>query len=185
MNNFIHLWVLNVKTHLGDLLPSILTRDVLSWCMHEHTCSCTLTHLRTCACSTHTRTIFTVMQKHKSTQLLPQSQLSRSHKGKSRVFLRSRFLCHWTKGISFLLSPLNPIMCHHLSPTRLFPSYRQRRLPISLNCLLCKVTAVEHRWERAVLAFSCSSLTATSPKHRDSTWEAYCTPLGNYTVGLT
>lgn len=145
----------------------------------------TNTLLRTCACSTHTQTIFTVMQKHKSTQLLPKSQLSRSHTGESRVFLRRRFLCHWTKGISFLLSPLNPIMCHHSSPTRLFPSYRQRRLPISLNCLLCKVTAVERRWERAVLAFSCSSLTATSPKHRDSTWEAYCTPLGNYTVVLT
>lgn len=42
-----------------------------------------------------------------------------------------------------LLSPLNPIMCPHASPTLLFPSYRRCRLPILLNCLLCEVMAEE------------------------------------------
>lgn len=83
-----------------------------------------------------------------------------------------------------LLPPLNPIMCHHVSPTRLFLSYRQDQLPIPLNCLLCKVTAEERRWERAVLVFSWSSVSATLLR-RDSTWELYCTPQGNYTVVLT
>lgn len=63
-----------------------------------------------------------------------------------------------------LLSRLNPITCHRSSPMRLFPSYQQRWLPISLNCLLCKVAAEEYRWERPVLSFSCGSLTVSSPK---------------------
>lgn len=62
------------------------------------------------------------------------------------------------------LSRLNPVTCHHSSPMRLFPSYQQRWLPISLNCLLCKVAAEEYRWERPVLSFSCGSLTVSSPK---------------------
>lgn len=125
--------------------------------------------LCTCARSAQTRTMFTVMQNHKSSQMLPQGQFSRRHRGGSRVFTEVQAFVLVNKGIllpPLLLSRLNPIMCHHSSPTRLFPSYRQRWLPISLNCLLCKVTAEERRWERPVLAFSCSSLTGSSPKER-------------------
>lgn len=67
---------------------------------------------------------------------------------------------------SLLLSPLNPMVCYHPSPTCLFPSYRPRRLPVSPKCLLYKVTAEDQRWERAVLSFPCSSLTVSSPGER-------------------
>lgn len=69
-----------------------------------------------------------------------------------------------------LLCLLNHIMCHHASPTRLFPSYQQCRLPVQLNCLLCRVTAEERWWAWAVLASSCCSLSATLLRKRIHLW---------------
>lgn len=130
--------------------------------------------------------MFTVEQNHKSSQLLPVGQVSDTQ-ARAGFFTEEQDFV-WTNKRNLLppllLPPLNPIVCHHVSPTRLFLSYRQRQLPIPLNCLLCKVTAEEWRWERAVLAFSWSSVSATLLT-RDSTRELYCMPWGNYTVVLT
>ncbi|CAB1419089.1 unnamed protein product [Pleuronectes platessa] len=84
----------------------------------------------------------------KRSQLLPQGQFSHRADGERRTAHRGAgFYVNEQRESPFSSSPLslNPIMCHHASPTRLFPSYQQRRLPILLNCLLCKVTAEERR----------------------------------------
>lgn len=142
-----------MRVHVGDFLPPIycvpdtyyaftrLGRHVGAYIAHKH-------FLCTFACRTHAQTMFTVMQNHKSSQLLPQGQFSSRHKGGSRVFTEVQAFMSVNKGNLLpllLLSRLNPIMCHHSSPTCLFPSHRQRCLPISLNCLLCKVTVEEHQ----------------------------------------
>lgn len=142
-----------MRAHLGDFPPPIycvpdtyyafvrLSRHVGTHIAHKH-------FLCTFACIKHTQTMFTVMQNHKSSHLLPQGQLSCRHTGGSRVFTEVQAFVSVNKGNllpPLLPSRLNPIMCHHSSPTCLFPSHRQRWLPISLNCLLCKVTAEEHQ----------------------------------------
>lgn len=133
--------------------------------------------------------MFTVMPDDKSSQLLPRGQFSLRHTDERRSFHRGkkRLLCEWTKGISFLLRsllPLNPIMCRHASPTRLFPSYRQHWLPILFNCLLCKSEG-----SGAPMRASCPSpspaatLTDTFPKEVPP--EKHTLPLWNYTAVFT
>lgn len=149
-------------------------------CTHEDTCSHTHT-LYTYVSTVHTdsNNVHCHAKSWKLTTAACRASFHTDERREAFVWMNKGNLLP-----PLLHSPLIPIMCHHASPTCLFPSYRPRRLPILLNCLLCEVMAEEHRWERAVLAaFSCSSLAATLPKETPP--ETHTVPLGNYTVVLT
>lgn len=132
--------------------------------MLYHSCTCINTLLAHGNCSAQTQHSLS-HEIVKAYNCCPRASFHTDARARAGFFTEEQAFVWMNKGNllpPLLLSPLNPIMCHHPSPTRLFPSYRQRQLPIPLNCLLCKVTAEE----RLLICprLSCSSLSASLPR---------------------
>lgn len=145
-------------------------------CTHEDTCSQTLTFYAHASTVTHRLKHCSLLCRIiKAHNCCPRASFLIQTRG--GFFTEEQAFVWMNKGNILppqLLSPLNPIMCPHASPTRLFPSYRRRRLPILLNCLLCEVMA-EEQLMRASCPRLYLQLTRCYLTKGDSTWDPHST----------